>query len=88
MVRAGVGSAVGLACGFALGFLIHYQVSGIGGRPGAVEFATNVGLFVGVGVGAMGAVIGGVGDILAFLRQTLPPGGRGPEADYQDRPLK
>ena len=44
------------------------------------------GAIVGAVSAPAGAVIGGTGDVLAYLRKALPPRGAGPEADYHETP--
>ena len=75
----GLGAAVGVSLGSSAAFAI---------RP-PVEGAVIMGLIVGTGCAIVGAIAGGVADILAFLRKALNiPSERDLlEMDYHD-PIK
>ena len=84
MWRSLIGVLVGASCGFSIGYLIGYWESLRHFRP-----EDGPGLMLGgtlCGMGALaGAVVGAVGDVLAFLRRLhphLPQAGL--EADYRE----
>jgi hypothetical protein len=86
MYRTMLGVLVGASCGILVAYLVvwwHAAVSYRGTDDGAV-------LMLGGVLAAMwaltGAVVGGVGDIVAFLRRLHPNLPRtGPEAHYRER---
>ena len=83
MIRTAIGAAVGWAAGFAAGYAAEFLTSPAG-AAGSPNRGALFGVLASTGGATAGAVIGGVGDILAFLRKTFPPRGRCPEADYHD----
>jgi hypothetical protein len=72
MVLSGVGASIGAITGFVLGYAADHFA-----QMGVTRTAPNPGLMygalVGVGAAAVGAIVGGVGDILAFLRKSHLP---------------
>ena len=85
MIRTAIGAAVGGAIGFGLMVAAEYWTSpaGIGGGGNRVAV---VAVLAALGGATVGAVVGGVADLLAFLRRVLPLRPTGAESDYGDRP--
>ncbi|HKB06282.1 MAG TPA: hypothetical protein VKD90_29070 [Gemmataceae bacterium] len=83
-------SLLGVLMGASFGFLIGYYIGCWAGLSYYLEPRDGPALMLGgtlCGVGALaGAVVGGVGDIVACLRRLHPNLPRtGPEADYRER---
>jgi hypothetical protein len=83
MIRTAIGAAVGGTVGLGATFVFEYLTSpaGIGARGERVGVVAVLAAMSGC---AAGAIVGGVADILAFLRRALPPHASGAEGDYGD----
>jgi hypothetical protein len=87
MIRTALGAALGATLGLGGTFILEYLTSpaGIGKTGDRVGFVAALAAMSGC---TAGAVIGGVADILAFLRRALPTRASGVECDYGDFPLR
>lgn len=85
MIRTAIGVAVGGAVGFGVIIAAEYLTAPGGIGTGGTRVGV-VAVLAAEGGAAVGAVVGGVADLLAFLRRALPPRPTGAESDYGDRP--
>lgn len=83
-------SLLGALCGFVVGYFVGgiHALSNLSfGRPDDREALFLAAILCGTGV-LSGAIVGAVGDVLAFVRRLLPDLPRtGPVADYRELPL-
>jgi hypothetical protein len=86
MLRSVIGLVIGGLCGFGMVYLIgFFHAAAYRPLAGADIHELMLGTFL-CGVWALaGAVVGAVGDVLAFLRRVYPSGSRaGLEADFRE----
>lgn len=84
MIRTVIGAAVGGAVGCAVMIAAEYLTSPAGIGTGGTRVGV-VTVLAAMGGATVGAVVGGVADLLAFLRRALPTRPTGAESDYGDR---
>jgi hypothetical protein len=85
MPKSVLGLAIGGPCGALSGFVAGMVAEPNGPRTMALGFVLAV--LAAPPAAIAGAVVGGVADIIAFLKERLPaPVALTPEDDYRDRP--
>jgi len=86
MLRSIIGLVIGGTCGFGLGYAVGLISTIFYRYPSPQDDRDLILGAVLCGMGAIaGAIVGAVGDVLAFFRRVYPSGSRaGLEADYRE----